>query len=86
MKTQFVRAVRKVDDLTVRTGAWSWSEQNQRPSWDTLKKANVWNVPEYADLRQQLGRARVQWIVTESGDSVVSITPSQVDPFQINTS
>ena len=59
-------------------GKWTWSAKNPLPSWDTIRKAPLWQDAEWADLRIALARPVKETTVTAiDGEKSTSISPNK---------
>ena len=43
--------------VKLNKGRWKWSEDNPRPSWETVRKCELWNGDTWKPLRESLSRA-----------------------------
>ena len=48
----------KTADITVRVGAWEWSEDNQAPVWENLQKGQLWKSERAKMFEMNYCRAR----------------------------
>ena len=77
-KRAFQRAIKRVEDLAVRLSGRVSYDEDHVPTWDQLKKANVWVKEHYAPLRTFLHSQPFTFNITESPDQqTLSLTPKR---------
>ena len=73
-----MRAIRRVEDLTVRLSGRVTYGDDVAPTWQQLSQAKVWTLDDYAPLRNTLRTQPFTFNISEAPDSdTFTISPSQ---------
>jgi hypothetical protein len=65
-------------DIEVKLGRWEWSTETPWPPWESLRKANIWEMPDMQHVRDNLATAIKEPTVTTSADGVMSLSPGSI--------
>ena len=75
-KVAFQRAVKRLQELTVRLSGRVGYSGERPPTWAMLATAKVWTADDYAPLRQALSTQTPTFTISESPDfETLSLTP-----------
>jgi hypothetical protein len=65
-------------DIEVKLGRWEWSGDTPFPPWESLRKANIWEMADMQHIRDNLVTAIKEPSVTTNSDGVMSLSPGSI--------